>query len=162
MRPRALLRLRRGSRALRAPLGYWNELALLGDVAVPVALWLAAPRDAPAGRACSLYVAVVALLLTYSRFGVALACLAAAAWVVLDGRPRREPRRARARRRRCGGGLRRSRSPCPGSRRTGSRSVRAHDGWIFALAVLAAVLAVAGAAALARRRTAPPACAAGG
>jgi len=29
---------------LRAPLGYWNELALLADVTVPVALWLAAPR----------------------------------------------------------------------------------------------------------------------
>ena len=51
-------------------------------------------------------------------------------------RPRREPRRRRARRRRRRRASSASRSRSPGSRRTGSRArVRAHDGWIFALAV---------------------------
>ena len=29
---------------LRAPIGYWNALALLGDVALPIGLWLATRR----------------------------------------------------------------------------------------------------------------------
>src|SRR5436190_12569820 len=73
---------------LRSPVVYWNELALLCDVAVPVALWVAAPRRRPAPvRAAGtvlLFAVVVTVLLTYSRIGVALAILAAAAWVVLD------------------------------------------------------------------------------
>src|SRR5260221_1744255 len=73
---------------LRAPVGYWNELALLCDVAVPLALWLAAPRGrnavVRAAGATLLFLATVTLLLTYSRFGVLLACLAAAAWVLLE------------------------------------------------------------------------------
>src|SRR5437588_8502361 len=74
---------------LRAPLGYWNELALLCVAGVPVALWAAARARAPQARAAGsvlLYGLVVTLLLTYSRFGVALACVAAAAWVFLDRR----------------------------------------------------------------------------
>src|SRR5207248_2885606 len=74
---------------LRAPLGYWNELALLCDAGVPLALWAAARARAPQARAAGavlLYGLVVTLLLTYSRFGVALACVAAAAWVFLDRR----------------------------------------------------------------------------
>src|SRR5438093_6925321 len=65
---------------LRSPLDYWNELALVCDAGVPLALWLAARRRVEGG--VLLYLLVVTLLLTYSRFGVALACLAAAAWVV--------------------------------------------------------------------------------
>jgi hypothetical protein len=66
---------------LRAPLDYWNELALFAVVAVPVALWLAS-RRAVLG-ALLLYGAGLTVLLTYSRFGIALACLAAVAWLAL-------------------------------------------------------------------------------
>src|SRR5262245_10979754 len=45
---------------LRAPVGYWNELALLCAVAVPLALWVARARRA--AGALLLYGAVVALL----------------------------------------------------------------------------------------------------
>ena len=70
---------------LRAPVVYWNELALLCDVAVPLALWLAVPRtrraSARAAGVLLLFAATVVLLLTYSRVGVALACVAAVAWL---------------------------------------------------------------------------------
>ena len=84
-----------------------------------------------------LYVLVVTLLLTYSRFGVALACLAAAAWVLLD-RDRVESLAAVA----LGGGAGAAvfgiALALPGITKDGqSRSVRAHDGWIFALVLVA-------------------------
>src|SRR5947209_10667729 len=70
---------------LRAPVDYWNELALLAAVAVPVALWLAARR--PAAGTVLLYGAAVTVLLTYSRFGIARACLAEVVCVsVAEGR----------------------------------------------------------------------------
>src|SRR5437773_1348726 len=49
---------------LRAPLTYWNELALLCDAGVPIALWLAA-RARRATGAVLLYGLVLTLLLTY-------------------------------------------------------------------------------------------------
>src|SRR5436190_143697 len=67
---------------LRAPVEYWNELALLCDAGVPLALWLAARRRIEG--VVLLYLLVVTLLLTYSRFGVALACAAAAVWIVIS------------------------------------------------------------------------------
>jgi O-Antigen ligase len=125
---------------LRAPIDDWNMLAIVCVAGVGLALWLAA-RSRPAGTAL-LYVAVVALLLTYSRFGVALACAAALAWLVLE-HDRVETLATLA----VGGGL--------GAGTFGialalngitsdhqARSVRAHDGWVFAL-VLAAGLALA-------------------
>jgi O-antigen ligase len=73
---------------LRSPVGYWNELALLGDVAVGLALWIASARErrppVRAAGAVLLYVASVAILLTYSRVGIALAVLVAVAWTVLE------------------------------------------------------------------------------
>src|SRR4051794_13121214 len=58
---------------LRSPVAYWNELALLCGVTVPLALWIASPRDRrPAHRAAGLlllFAATVTLLLTYSRVG---------------------------------------------------------------------------------------------
>ena len=139
-----------GLARLRSPVGYWNELALLGDVAVPVALWLAAPRTrragVRAGGAVLLFAAVLVTLLTYSRFGVALAVAAAAAWIVLD-RDRVEGLVTAV----LGGGAAAAvfaaALALPGITKDGqARSVRAHDGWIFALAVLAAVAAVGAAA----------------
>src|SRR5438552_2435773 len=134
---------------LRAPLGYWNELALLCDAGVPLALWAAARARAPQARAAGavlLYGVVVTLLLTYSRFGVALACVAAAAWVFLDRR-RVESLAALA----LGGGAGAAvfgiALALPGITSDGQpRTVRAHDGWIFALVVLAGAALVAVAA----------------
>src|SRR5205085_5656854 len=68
---------------LRAPLGYWNELALLCDAGVAVALWLAVARRRVVGVVL-LYAVVLTLLLTYSRFGVLLAVAVAAGWVLID------------------------------------------------------------------------------
>jgi len=68
---------------LRSPVGYWNALALLGDVALPLGLWLAGRRRA-AGTLL-VYGWIVALGLTYSRGGVGVALLVAAAWIILSG-----------------------------------------------------------------------------
>jgi len=146
---------------LRAPLGYWNELALLCDVAVPVALWLAAPRSrrplVRAAGALLLYAAVITLLLTYSRFGVVLAVAAAAGWIALD-EDRVESIVASALAAAAGAGAFGVALALPGITKDGqTSSVRVHDGWIFLLVVLgfgAAVGAVA--AALARAETRRP------
>src|SRR5438067_413714 len=68
---------------LRGPIGYWNALALLGDIALPLGLWLATRRR-DAG-ALLVYGWAVALALTYSRGGIAVACVVVAAWLVLSG-----------------------------------------------------------------------------
>src|ERR671937_3187375 len=67
---------------LRFPLEYWNELALLAAMAVPVGLWLGTRRRVLG--ALLVYAAFVTVVLTFSRFGVLLAILAAAAWLVLE------------------------------------------------------------------------------
>jgi hypothetical protein len=67
---------------LRYPLGYWNELALLGAAAVPIGLWLARVRRLLGGLL--LYLALVVVVLTYSRVGIVLAVLAAIVYLVLD------------------------------------------------------------------------------
>ena len=140
---------------LRAPVAYWNELALLCDVAVPVALWVAAARSRPAlVRAAGvllLFAATVTLLLTYSRVGVLLACLAAAAWIVLD-HDRVESLVTLALGGGAGAAVYGIALALPGITSDGEpHSVRVHDGWIFALVLLAgAVLVVAAAQALAR------------
>lgn len=135
---------------LRAPLVYWNELALLCDAGVPLALWLASRRRA--SGVVLLYGLTVTLLLTYSRFGVVLACLAAVAWLLLD-RARLEGIVALV----VGGGL--------GAAVFGvalalsgitsdaqSRATRDHDGWIFALVTLAGAALAGGLAHLLAQR----------
>jgi tetratricopeptide (TPR) repeat protein len=76
---------------LRSPIGYWNALALLADIAVALGLWLAAQREhRPAvriGGVLLLYAAVVSILLAYSRAGVLVAIAVVAAWLAL--RPER-------------------------------------------------------------------------
>jgi hypothetical protein len=140
---------------LRAPLDYWNELALVCVVAVPVALWVAAPRARRAGvRAAGvalLFASIVALLLTYSRFGVVLGCVVAAGWVLLE-RDRVESIAALRLAGGAGAAVFGVALALPGISEDGQpRSVRAHDGWIFALVLLAAGAAVFAAAhALAR------------
>ena len=73
---------------LRGPAGLWNQLALLGDFALPLALWIAGRRRI-AGSLLA-FVWLVALFLTYSRGGLAVAVLVVAAWFIwgderLDG-----------------------------------------------------------------------------
>ena len=78
---------------LNAPIGYWNVLALLIDMALPLALWLAARQEhSPtlrAGATAFLFASVVALLLTYSRGGIAVGVVAVGVWFLL-GRPKLE------------------------------------------------------------------------
>jgi O-Antigen ligase len=128
---------------LRAPLDYWNELALYAVVAVPLALRL---RRRVAG-AVLLYGAVLTLLLTYSRFGTALACLAAVAWLVLERVGRAEGFLVAALAAAGGAASFGVALALAGITNDGQpRSVRAHDGWIFALAVIGIGTAVAAAA----------------
>jgi tetratricopeptide (TPR) repeat protein len=72
---------------LRSPVGYWNALALVTAFGLPLALWAASRRAhalwVRAGGTVSAYVLGVALLLTYSRGGIAVALFALAAWFVL-------------------------------------------------------------------------------
>jgi tetratricopeptide (TPR) repeat protein len=75
---------------LRAPIDYWNGLALIASVAIPLALWLAIRREhARAVRTAGIglvFVAGVTLLLTYSRGGVIVALIAVAAFLALTPR----------------------------------------------------------------------------
>ena len=63
---------------LRAPVEYWNALALLFALGLPLALWLARRSLAPV----YLFALVVGLLLTYSRSGLVAAVPAVALWLV--------------------------------------------------------------------------------
>jgi len=66
-----------GVARLRGPVGLWNQLALLGDFALPLALW----RKRLPGTLLA-FVWLVALVLTYSRGGLATAVLVVAAFLV--------------------------------------------------------------------------------
>jgi tetratricopeptide (TPR) repeat protein len=72
---------------LREPLDYWNALALVGAMALPLALWAAVRREHPwllrVGSVVLAFAAVVVVLLTYSRGGVVVALLAPAAYIAL-------------------------------------------------------------------------------
>src|SRR5947199_296702 len=66
---------------LDSPVGLWNQLALLGDFALPLALWLATRR-----RVLGTLLAfgwIVALALTLSRGGVIVAVVVVALWLWL-------------------------------------------------------------------------------
>jgi hypothetical protein len=73
---------------LRWPVAYWNELALLAAITVPLGLWLAGRRDRPlrarVAGVLHVYVALVAVVLTFSRFGIILAVAGAIAWMWID------------------------------------------------------------------------------
>jgi O-Antigen ligase len=70
---------------LRNPIGYWNSLALAAATAVPLGLWLASARGhlrwLRAAGVLLLFAAELTVVLTYSRAGIAVAALAAVAWV---------------------------------------------------------------------------------
>jgi hypothetical protein len=67
---------------LDSPVGLWNQLALLGDFALPLALWLARSR-----RTLGTLLAFawgVAIVLTLSRGGLAVAAILVVAWLALS------------------------------------------------------------------------------
>ncbi|HZT14971.1 MAG TPA: O-antigen ligase family protein [Gaiellaceae bacterium] len=67
---------------LDTPVGLWNQLALLGDFALPLALWLAG-RLRILGTLLA-YAWGVAIVLTLSRGGLAVAAVVVVAWIALD------------------------------------------------------------------------------
>ncbi|HKD35002.1 MAG TPA: O-antigen ligase family protein, partial [Gaiellaceae bacterium] len=74
---------------LSSPVDYWNGLALLFDLGLPLALWLAARREHPhwvrAAGTVFLYGLTVGLLLTFSRAGLAVGLVAVAVWLGFGG-----------------------------------------------------------------------------
>jgi O-Antigen ligase/Tetratricopeptide repeat len=81
------------SARLRSPVGYWNALALLIAMSLPLWLWLAARRDHArtlrAGATVMLAASFIALALTTSRGGILVGAIAVGAWLLL-GSPRLE------------------------------------------------------------------------
>ena len=73
---------------LRSPIDYWNALALLGDVALALGLWLASRRrhgvTLRVAGPVLVYLAVLSILLAYSRAGVVVGVVLVACWLVLD------------------------------------------------------------------------------
>lgn len=75
---------------LREPIGYWNSLALLFAMALPVALSLAADarprRTVRVLRAVLYFGLVVGVLLTFSRAGTLVGVVAVVAWCLVERR----------------------------------------------------------------------------
>ena len=73
---------------LRAPLGYWNALALLALMTLVLALWAAVRREHARALRLSgvliVFAAAVSLLLTYSRGGVVVALLGLGVFLVVS------------------------------------------------------------------------------
>jgi hypothetical protein len=67
---------------LRAPVGYWNALALLADIALPIGLCLATRLRVPG--TLLVFGWLVVLGLTYSRGGVLVAVVVVALWMWLS------------------------------------------------------------------------------
>ena len=125
---------------LRSPVGFWNTLALLGDFAVVLGLWRAAERRFDG--ALLVFGGVLTVLLAYSRGGILVGVVAAAAWLWLDAR-RLEALAALV----VGGGAAVavfgiSLSLHGVSDDGQPHSSRAHDGRLFLLAVVVAALFV--------------------
>ncbi len=72
---------------LRSPVGYWNGLALLAAIGLPLGLWTAVGRDHDrrlrAVGVVLVYVLGIATVLTYSRGGLLAAVFAIVAYLVL-------------------------------------------------------------------------------
>jgi hypothetical protein len=67
---------------LRGPVGYWNALALLGDIALPIGLCLATKLRW--GGTLLVYGWIVVIGMTYSRGGVLVAVVVVALWMWLS------------------------------------------------------------------------------
>jgi hypothetical protein len=72
---------------LREPIGYWNGLALLAAMALPLGLWVAVSRQHTlllrTAAVSLLFAATITLLLSYSRGGVVVALAAVAVYVAI-------------------------------------------------------------------------------
>ena len=72
---------------MREPVGYWNALALLADVAIVLGLWLGTERghrrEVRVLGGLLVYVATLALLLTLSRAGVVIGIGVLALWFLV-------------------------------------------------------------------------------
>jgi len=120
---------------LRSPVGYWNALAQVGDALLPLGLWLFGRRRAEG--VVLVYAATLAVVLTYSRSGTAFGAVAVVVYLALS----REAGRgvvalvcalAPA------GVVLGIAAALPGIVKDGEpRSVRVHDGLLFAVAVVA-------------------------
>ena len=70
---------------LRDPIGYWNALALACALALPLGLWAATRREwrrvVRLAGVVLLYLAVIALVLTFSRAGIFVAAVGALCWL---------------------------------------------------------------------------------
>jgi hypothetical protein len=70
---------------LVGPVGFWNALAAVLAIGVPLALWLATGRHRPSLRAAGVvvaYLVTVAMALTLSRAGILLGAIALVVWLV--------------------------------------------------------------------------------
>jgi hypothetical protein len=67
---------------LRSPIGYWNALALLGDMALVLGLWRAARKRVDG--VLLVFVATVAILLAFSRGGLLIGVVVAGVWLALS------------------------------------------------------------------------------
>jgi hypothetical protein len=125
---------------LRSPIGYWNALALLGDLALVLGLWRAASRRVDG--VLLVFGGTITVLLAYSRGGVVIAVIVAAGWLLLDRR-RLESLVALA----LGGGaavvVAAISLALHGVSDDGqSHALRVHDGGLFLLTVVVAAAAV--------------------
>lgn len=72
---------------LREPIGYWNGLALLAAMALPLGLWTAVRREHTrlprTAATVLLFAGTITLLLTYSRGGVVVALVAVACYLAI-------------------------------------------------------------------------------
>jgi hypothetical protein len=72
---------------LRSPVGYWNGLALLAALGLPLGLWIASRREHDrrlrAAAVVLVYVLGIAAVLTYSRGGLLAAVFAIVAYLAL-------------------------------------------------------------------------------
>lgn len=142
---------------LREPVGYWNALALLADMALVFGLWLGAGRGRRASARVAggllVYAATLALLLTLSRAGVVVGVVVVAMWILLS-------------RERLEGGLLLLASAGPAGlvgawaftrpalvEDVATRSDRAADGTVFGALALVGAVIVVGLVALGGRRT---------
>ena len=144
------------SARLRDPVGYWNALALVLAMSLPLWLWLAARRAHPplvrAAATALLVLALVGVALTTSRGGVIVGAVAIGAWLVL-GRPRLESLVALLLALPVATGIAWWAVQQPGIAEAGAAdpAVR-HDGAVLGLVLVVAVLAVGALAFLAARR----------
>jgi tetratricopeptide (TPR) repeat protein len=131
---------------MREPVGYWNALALLLALGLPLALWAASLRRhhaaLRAGAVAFLFALEVGVLLTYSRGGVVAAVVAVAAWLALSS-PRLESLVALFVATPLALGVTAWAFHQPGVTSDGQPgSVRAEDGHLFGIVLLAGVLVV--------------------